>query len=74
MTVAMRNIELYAGSGGLWCDEKKRKALVTPRLSPGRKYTIDSVEYVVDDAAVAALLNVDDAASRGLRREWISQC
>lgn len=68
MTVAMRNMGYMQAVVDYDVTKKKRKALVTYRLSPGRKYTIDSVEYVVDDAAVAALLNVDDAASRGLRR------
>jgi outer membrane protein assembly factor BamA len=68
MTVALRNMGYMQAVVDNEVTKKRRKAHVLYKVSPGQKYVIDSVEYVVDDAAVADILGVDDVSNRGLRR------
>ncbi len=68
MTVALRNKGYMQAKVDYEVTKKRRKAHVSYNVSPGSKYVIDSVSYVIDDAAVAELLKLDDLHNRGLRR------
>ena len=68
MTVALRNMGYMQASVSSDVMSKNRKSQVTYNVSPGRKYIIDSVNYVIDDSSVAQLLMVDAPSGRGLQR------
>lgn len=49
-------------------DKRGKKAYVTYEVNPGRLFTIDSVDYCIDDDSLKNVLCVDNAENRGLKR------
>lgn len=68
MALALRNMGYMQARVESRVTKKKKKSQVAYFVSPGRLYTIDSVNYVIDDRALVPVLHTDDAASLGLRR------
>lgn len=68
MVLALRNMGYMQAQVESRVVKKKKKSQVTYLVSPGRLYTIDSVNYVIDDRALVPVLHTEDVSTLGLRR------
>lgn len=68
MVSAMNTMGYLEAKATASTTKRGKKAYVAYEVSPGRKFTIDSVDYVIEDSLLIPMLNTADPKTRRLSR------